>query len=105
MNDSFFVSKELHQQHLADLMNEFMRSGEVFIKEYKRKYGVWEDRKCVSLTQQPDAWVIFEVATFGTLSKIYKNLNHQIPEKAKIANEFGLNLHNELSVGWRLFLI
>ena len=97
MNDSFFVSKELHQQHLADLMNEFMRSGEVFIKEYKRKYGVWEEQKCVSLTQQPDAWVIFEVATFGTLSKIYKNLNHQIPEKAKIANEFGLNLHNELS--------
>ena len=53
--------------------------------------------KIVSLTQQPDAWVIFEVATFGTLSKIYKNLNHQIPEKAKIANEFGINLHNELS--------
>lgn len=97
MNNTLFVSEVLHQQHLEDLMNEFLRSGEVFIKEYKHKYGVWENGKCKSLTQQPDAWVIFEVATFGTLSKIYKNLNHQIPEKAKIANEFGLNLHNELS--------
>lgn len=33
----------------------------------------------------------------GTLSKLYKNLNHQLPEKAMIAKEMGLNLHNELS--------
>ena len=39
------------------------------------------------------------MATFGTLSKIYKNLNHQLPEKSAIANDMGLNLHNELS-GW-----
>ena len=97
MDNTLFVSESLHQQHLEDLRTEFLRSGEVFIKEYKRKYGVWKGGKCVSLTQQPDAWVIFEVATFGTLSKLYKNLSHQIPEKAKIANEFGLNLHNELS--------
>ena len=92
-----FVNEELHQQHIEDLMVEFMRSSEIFIKDYKHKYGVWEDGKCTSLTQQPDAWVIFEVATFGTLSKIYKNLNHQLPEKAKIANDFGLNIHTELS--------
>lgn len=92
-----FVNESLHQQHIEDLMSEFMRSGEVFIKEYKRKYGVWKDGKCISFTQQPDAWVIFEVATFGTLSKIYKNLCHQLPEKARIANDFGLNIHTELS--------
>ena len=33
----------------------------------------------------------------GTLSKFYKNLKHQLPQKSQIANEFGLNLHNELS--------
>ena len=33
----------------------------------------------------------------GTLSKLYKNLKHQLPEKASIAKEMGLNLHNELS--------
>lgn len=49
------------------------------------------------LDEHPDAWIIFEVATFGTLSKIYKNLNHQLPEKSAIANDMGLNLHNELS--------
>ena len=53
-----FVNESLHQQHIEDLMSEFMRSGEVFIKEYKRKYGVWEDGKCTTLTQQPDSWVV-----------------------------------------------
>ena len=33
----------------------------------------------------------------GTLSKLYKNLKHQLPEKATIAKEMGLNLHSELS--------
>ncbi|WP_443931590.1 Abi family protein, partial [Prevotella corporis] len=97
MDKGLFNNEELQQQHIHDLMGEFMRSSEIFIKDYKCKYGVWEDRKCISLTQQPDAWIIFEVATFGTLSKIYKNLNHQLPEKARIANEFGLNMHTELS--------
>lgn len=27
----------------------------------------------------PDAWMIMEVATFGTLSKMYKNLKNQLP--------------------------
>lgn len=75
MDKGLFNNEELQQQHIHDLMGEFMRSGEIFIKDYKCKYGVWEDRKCISLTQQPDAWIIFEVATFGTLSKIYKNIN------------------------------
>ena len=38
-----------------------------------------------------------EVASLGTLSKFYKNLHHQLPEKSLIANEMGLNLHSELS--------
>lgn len=97
MNKGLFVNENLHQQHTDDLMGEFMRSGEIFIKDYKYKWRVKEDGKYTSLKQQPDAWIIFEVATFGTLSKIYKNLNHQLPEKARIANEFGLNMHTELS--------
>lgn len=97
IDKNLFADKSLHQKHLDTLMDEFMRSKEVFVKEYKNKYGIFEQKKCTSLNQQPDAWIIFEVATFGTLSKMYKNLNHQLPEKAKIANEFGLNLHNELS--------
>jgi len=38
-----------------------------------------------------------EVVSMGTLSKFYKNLKHQLPEKSTIAKEMGLNLHTELS--------
>lgn len=96
-DSSLFVDESLYRQHLRDLKEEFMRSGEVFAKEYKRKYGIWERGCCVALAEQPDAWIVFEVATFGTLSKMYKNLGHQLPEKSRIANDFGLNRHNELS--------
>ena len=97
MDKGLFTNEDHYNQHTAELKSEFMRSGEVFIKDYKHKYRVGEGGKFSSLSQKPDAWVIFEVATFGTLSKMYKNLNHQLPEKARIANEFGLNMHNELS--------
>lgn len=33
----------------------------------------------------------------GTLSKLYKSLKHQLPEKSDISKEMGLNLHSELS--------
>ena len=33
----------------------------------------------------------------GTLSKLYKNLKHQLPEKSLISKEMGLHLHSELS--------
>lgn len=33
----------------------------------------------------------------GTLSKLYKNLEHQLPEKSTIATQMGLHLHSELS--------
>lgn len=39
----------------------------------------------------PEAWKALEVVTLGALSKIYDNLASQMPEKSRIANEFGLN--------------
>ena len=45
----------------------------------------------------PDAWMILESATFGTLSKMYNNLKNQLPERAAIANDFGLYSAKELS--------
>lgn len=79
----------MHATVLNELMIEFQRSKEIFAKVYRAKYP----------TGNPDAWIMLEVASFGTLSKIFKNISHQLPEKAIIANEFGLNLQNELS-GW-----
>ena len=92
-----FEDRDLFVDYLKALRLEFMRSREPFVQEYKRKHGVWEDGICVDLKEDPDAWEIFELASFGTLSKVYKNLKHQLPEKARIANDFGLNLHTELS--------
>lgn len=66
---------------------EFGYSQEIFIIDHKNRYS--ED--------DAEAWKILEVASLGTLSKFYKNLIHNLPEKSRIANEMGLNLHSELS--------
>lgn len=81
------VAKSVHQNTIEELQKEFKRSQEIFIKDHRYRYP----------NQNADAWKILEVASMGTLSKLYKNLNHQLPEKAMIAKEMGLNLHNELS--------
>lgn len=77
----------IHNKLLSDLKDEFGRSQEVFAKDHKRR----------NPKQDPDAWLLLEVASMGTLSKLYKNIAHQLPEKSKIAKEMGLNLHSELS--------
>jgi abortive infection bacteriophage resistance protein len=87
LDDSITVDKTKHQECLADLQTEFARSGEGFAKEFRFKYP----------NDNPDAWIIFEVATFGTLSKIFSNLKHQLPQKSLITHEFGLNSINDLS--------
>ncbi len=87
LDDSLFVDKDKHSEHVEHLKREFKYSQEIFIKDHKRK----------SPNTDAEAWKIMEVASMGTLSKFYKNLNHQLPEKSKIAKDMGLNLHKELS--------
>jgi abortive infection bacteriophage resistance protein len=79
--------KTIHQNTLEELRKECSRSQEIFIKDHRYRYN----------NQDADAWKTLEVASMGTLSKLYKNLKHQLPEKATIAKEMGLNLHSELS--------
>lgn len=74
-------------KHLDTLMNEFDRSQEIFIVDHKKRFP----------DTYPESWKIMEVASMGTLSKYYKNLKHNLPEKAAIAKGMGLNLHKELS--------
>ena len=87
LDSSLFTDAIIHAKHISDLQTEFNRSQEIFIKDHKRRFS----------HSDADAWKILEVASFGTLSKIYKNLDHQLPQKASIAKEMGLNLHSELS--------
>ena len=97
LDASLFDDPDVFKKQMATLKSEFLRSSEPFVRDFKEKYGIWYGQECLDFYEQPDSWVIFELASLGTLSKIYKNLKHQLPEKARIANDFGLNLHSELS--------
>jgi abortive infection bacteriophage resistance protein len=81
------VVKTIHQNCLDELRKDFNRSHEIFIKDHKSRYP----------NQDADSWKTLEVASMGTLSKLYKAIKHQLPEKTVIAKEMGLNLHSELS--------
>jgi hypothetical protein len=56
--------KTLHQHTVDELRKEFNRSQEIFIKDHRRRYQ----------NQDADAWKILEVASFGTLSKLYVSI-------------------------------
>jgi abortive infection bacteriophage resistance protein len=77
----------VHKNTLDELRKEFDRSQEIFVQDHRNRFP----------NKDADAWKTLEVASLGTLSKMYKNLKHQLPEKATIAKEMGLNLHSELS--------
>lgn len=87
LKPSLFNDIELYGRNLAELKLEFERSQEIFIKDHKKRYP----------DKDADSWKILEVASMGMLSKLYKNIFHQLPEKSVIAKEMGLNLHSELS--------
>lgn len=96
MDGSLFNNANLHAKQLQHLQVEFAESGEVFAKDYRRQHpnqiqNGWQS------DEDPDAWIILEVATLGDLSKLYKNIGHQLPAKSKIANEFGLSIHSDLA--------
>lgn len=95
LEDSIVEDKDVRKKLIHGLKKDFYRSGEIFAKNFKKKHATKENN--LESNEDPDAWIIFEIATFGTLSKIFKNLKHQLPEKAKIANEMGLNFQSDLS--------
>ena len=81
------ITQTAHLHTLSELTKEFNRSQEIFIKDHRQRYP----------NDNADAWKILEVASMGCLSKLYKSLLPQLPEKSQIANEMGFNLHSELS--------
>ena len=86
LNESIFIDNDKYKKHVEDLKKEFVRSQELFIKDQKIRHP----------NNDADSWKILEIASFGTLSKLYKNLQYQLEEKTIIAKEFGLNRHSEL---------
>jgi abortive infection bacteriophage resistance protein len=80
LNSNLFDDVVKHSQHSQKLLQDFSFSKEIFAQDHKQRFPA----------QNPEAWKILEIASLGVLSKVYKNLEHQLPEKTKIANDFGL---------------
>ena len=83
-NEKIYNHKAHIQKILDDIKSDIDRSNEDFIKHYKQKYDT---------PSMPPSWMTLEVVSFGTLSRLYKNLDSSYSEKRKIAELFGI--HNE----------
>ena len=95
LDKSLFENANYHENFVLELKYEFGRSTDPFARDYINKHTSWEANSFDG--DNPDAWMIFETATFGTLSKMYKNLKPQLPARSFIAGEFGLYSSKELS--------
>jgi len=90
-NQLLFTNPFQHAVFLSKLDRDLRSSKEEFIKNhYKNHKG-----------EIPEAWKALEILTMGTISKLYQNLSHQLPEKNLIATEFGLNNQKYLA-SWLL---
>lgn len=89
----WYLNPRLFSKHthylglLGKIFNDLKGSSEEFIKSHYSNHP----------EEHPEAWKALEILTLGTLSKLYQNLDHQLPEKQVIAAEFGLNNQKYLS--------
>ena len=80
LDRTHFIKIDRWRTQLAKLDEEVRRSGEVFINHFFAKYA----------DKNPPAWISFEVASLGLLSRFYQNLKFSSPAKKGIAQHFGL---------------
>lgn len=77
---SIFSSSMEHARTITKLTGEYMKSDEEFVNSFKLKYS----------DPLPPSWMLLEITSFGTLSRIYSNLKPGRSKRA-IANHFGLD--------------
>lgn len=88
----YFYDKTKHSSDFDELQKDWNRSHEDFKNHYEEKYDP---------LLYPPAWMIFETATFGVVSKFYSNIDSVVPEKAKIAEFFGFSKSSvKILVSW-----
>ena len=96
LDQSLFRNRVLHEKHIKTLKREFARSKDPAVQHYIASIGPnWHVDRLDG--DNPDAWFIFEYATFGTLSKIFENIKPDHPRRSAIANEFGLYFSTDFS--------
>ena len=79
---NLFRGKDTYFYRLQQiLLDEMSKTSEVFIKHYRKKY---------TKPANPPAWMTLELASFGQLSMLYKNLKSCEPRK-NVAKHFGLD--------------
>lgn len=91
LNPSLFEEQKRYTSFVAKLFQDMSNSSEEFIIKHFENHPA----------EHPESWKAMEVLTLGSLSKLYQNLKHQLPEKNKISREFGLYNQKYLS-SWLL---
>ena len=79
--------QDIHNANVRHIRKEVKRSGEAFIKHYFSKY---------TSPALPPAWMVFEVVSFGTLSKVLSHLKPAITND--VARFFGVG--QPILVSW-----
>lgn len=80
LNSFLFTNKKYFSDFQSKIHSELLDSSEEFIVKHYQNHP----------NTDPESWKALEVLSLGALSKLYRNLNHQLPEKSTIAKEFGL---------------
>lgn len=76
-----FKDPKAHAQTIVSIDRELSQTKEEFIKQHYIKYK--------SDTRRPPAWKTLNIASFGTISKLYGNLSDRLQSKDTIAKDFG----------------
>jgi abortive infection bacteriophage resistance protein len=87
LDSSLFPNKMYFSDFQSKIHTELSESSEEFIIKHYKNHPNYN----------PESWKALEVLTLGSLSKLYRNLNHQLPEKNIISKEFGLFNQKHLS--------
>ena len=80
MDKTLFNDPDIFTKCLANLQNEVSRSKEDYIQDHYKKYDT---------PSMPPVWKTLEVASLGTLSKLFCNMSDVLVKK-KVATSFAL---------------
>ena len=83
MNQQLFTSEEIFENHFNNLRKAIERTNEDFILEHFRRYDA---------PDMPPAWKTLELATLGTLSRMYSNFSDNAVKK-QVARSFTIPQH------------
>lgn len=80
-NKELFRKSSYYYKFNELIQKEIERTNEVFIRHYKKTYNQPEN---------PPAWMILELASFGQISMLYKNIRSDNAAKKAVAQHFGI---------------